>query len=313
MNRLYAQNHVFDIVHDESVKVYLHMYNGNVQQNPLCVESCVTKEFSISPRFSPTIFDPDANSVLLRAHLCTAVDSMCRKSCVRNCSREREGLYNGNVQQNHLCAAASCHQESSHFSPVLGYDFLSRCKFSTPTIIAHFCTAVLINLTRELPISPWFSPTVFYRDVNSRLLRARLCTAVDSMRRNPCVFEIVQETVKVCTTGMSSRILYAQHPVTKNHHIYLPGSRLRLFIAMKIQYSYSTPLYSGINRLRAQNSVFEIVHDKSVKVYLHSVHTTGMFSRTLCVESCVTKEFPISPRFSPTIFYPDEHTFVQQQ
>ena len=42
--RLYPQNPVFEIVNDESVKkVYLHMYNGNVQQNPLCVESCVTK------------------------------------------------------------------------------------------------------------------------------------------------------------------------------------------------------------------------------------------------------------------------------
>ena len=77
INRLYPQNPVFEIVHDESVKVYLHiMYNGNVQQNPLCVESCVTKEFSISPRFSPTIFDPDANSVLLRAHLCTAAGAV---------------------------------------------------------------------------------------------------------------------------------------------------------------------------------------------------------------------------------------------
>ena len=70
INRLYAQNPVFEIVHDESVKAYLHMYNGNVQQNPLYVEPCVTEDFSISPRFSPTIFDPDANSVLLRAHLC---------------------------------------------------------------------------------------------------------------------------------------------------------------------------------------------------------------------------------------------------
>ena len=103
INRLYAQNLVFKIVHDESMKVYLHMHNGNVQQNPLCVESCVTKELSISPRFSPTIFDPDANSVLLRAHLCPAVDS---KPSVRNCSREREGLYNGNIQQNSLCAAS---------------------------------------------------------------------------------------------------------------------------------------------------------------------------------------------------------------
>ena len=63
--RLYAQNTVFEIVREESVKVYLHMHNGNVQQNPPCVESCVTKEISISPQLSPTMFDPDANSVLL--------------------------------------------------------------------------------------------------------------------------------------------------------------------------------------------------------------------------------------------------------
>ena len=28
------------------------MYNGNIQQNSLCVEFCVTEEFNISPRFS---------------------------------------------------------------------------------------------------------------------------------------------------------------------------------------------------------------------------------------------------------------------
>ena len=116
INRLYAQNPVFEIVHDESVKVCLHMYNGNIQQNPLCVKSCVSKEFSISPRFSPTILDPDANSLLLRAHLCTAADSMRRKPCVRNCSRERGGLYNGNVQQNPSCAA-SCVTKDISISP----------------------------------------------------------------------------------------------------------------------------------------------------------------------------------------------------
>ena len=106
----YAQNPVFEIVREGSVKVYLHMHNGNVQQNPPCVDSCVTKEISISPQLSPTMFDPDANSVLLRAHLCTAVDFMCRKLCVRNCSRERKGLYNnGNViLTTHLCTAALC-------------------------------------------------------------------------------------------------------------------------------------------------------------------------------------------------------------
>ena len=116
INGLYAQNPVFEIVHDESVKVYPHMYNGNVQQNPLCVELCVTKEFAIFPRFSPTSFDPDASSVLLREYLCTAVDSMRRKPCVRNCPREREGLYNGNIQQNPLCAA-SCVTKDTPISP----------------------------------------------------------------------------------------------------------------------------------------------------------------------------------------------------
>ena len=82
---------MFEIVHGESVIVYLHnMYSGNVQQKPLCVESsCVTKVFSIFPRFSPTIFSLDANSVLLQilliAHLCTAVliVSMRRTLCLK--------------------------------------------------------------------------------------------------------------------------------------------------------------------------------------------------------------------------------------
>ena len=106
INRLYAQNPGFKIVREESVKVYLHMHNGNVQQNPPCVESCITNGFSTSPPLSPTMFDPDTNSVLLRAHLCTAVDFMCRKDCVRNCSRERKGLYNGYVLLTHLYTAA---------------------------------------------------------------------------------------------------------------------------------------------------------------------------------------------------------------
>ena len=48
--RLYPQNPVFEIVHDESVKVYLHIHvQRDVQQNPLCVESCVTV-YSFYPR-----------------------------------------------------------------------------------------------------------------------------------------------------------------------------------------------------------------------------------------------------------------------
>ena len=143
INRLYVQNPVFEIVRKESVKVYLHnVYNGNVQQNPLCVESCVTKEFSISPRFSPTMFDPDANSVLLRAHRCTGVDSMRRKPWVRNCSRERKGLYSsGNVQQNPLCAASCVTKDiliSPRFSPTFFYRRANPAPYRAPLLI-HYC------------------------------------------------------------------------------------------------------------------------------------------------------------------------------
>ena len=124
------------------------MYNGNIQQNLLCVKSCVTKELSLSifPRFSPTFFLSRCKfSDFMSTPDCTAVDS---KPCVRNCSREREGLYNGNVQQNPLCAA-SC-----------------------------------VTSSKDIPVSPRFSPTFFYPDANSVLLRAHLCSAVDS---KPCV------------------------------------------------------------------------------------------------------------------------------
>ena len=49
------------------------MYNEKVQQNPPLVEPYVAEEFFISPQFSPMTFDPHANSVLVRAHLYTAV------------------------------------------------------------------------------------------------------------------------------------------------------------------------------------------------------------------------------------------------
>ena len=51
------------------VVVELSMYNRNVQQNPLCAASCVTKDLPVSPRFSPTTFYRDVNSVLLSTPL----------------------------------------------------------------------------------------------------------------------------------------------------------------------------------------------------------------------------------------------------
>ena len=155
----------------------------------------MTKEVSISPRFSPTVFDLDANSMLLRAHLCTVVDYMRRKPCVRTCLREREGLYNGKVQQNPLCAA-SYHRESSHLSPVLAYDFLSRCKSRTPT------------------------STPLYNSIN------RLYA------QNPVFGTVHDESVKV---HLLSRSLYAYNSVRQSNLPSLPGSRQRFLIPMQIQ------------------------------------------------------------------------------
>ena len=63
----------------------------------------------------------------------------------------------------------------------------------------------------------------------------------------------------------------------------LPGSRLRLFIAMQIQYSYYLAHLCTAVLIRhyAQNPLFEIVREESVKVYLHNKNVTGIFSRTL--------------------------------
>ena len=242
------------------------MYNGNVQQNPLCVESCVTKKFSMSPLLSLTIFDSDAISVLLRAHLCTAVDSMSRKPFVRFLSRSKFStptgtllyssiirlypqnpvfkivhdesvkvylpMYNGNVQQNPLCVE-SC-------------------------------------VTKKFSMSPLFSSTIFDSDANSVLLRAHLCTAVDSMSRKPFV---------------------------------------RFLSRRKFSTPTSTLLYSSIIRLYPQNPVFKIVHDESVKVYL-PMYNGNVQQNPLCVESCVTKKFSMSPLFSSTIFDPDANSAV---
>ena len=63
------------------------MFSRTFAQNP------VTKNFHIYPRFSPTIFYRDANSVLLQVHFCTAVliGSMRRTLCSKSWW-EREGL-----------------------------------------------------------------------------------------------------------------------------------------------------------------------------------------------------------------------------
>ena len=109
------------------------------------------------------------NSVILRAHLCTAVDSICEKHCVRNRSRgEREGLSFTHVQREYLAEPSMrrilCHQGVSHFSPVLACVFSSRWNFTTLT--------------------------------STPLYSSRLCA------ENPVFENVHQESVKVCTTKM---------------------------------------------------------------------------------------------------------------
>ena len=101
------------MLYTESLKVYPSTH----EQRECSAEpymrriSCVTnKEFPISPRFSPTTFMKMMQIQYSYEHTFVQQQwTLFAEPCVRNCSsREREGLYNGNVQQNPLCAA-SCH------------------------------------------------------------------------------------------------------------------------------------------------------------------------------------------------------------
>ena len=60
----------------------------------------------------------------------------------------------------------------------------------------------------------------------------------------------------------------------------LPGSRLRIFITMQIQYLLAQLCTAELIGSMRRTLVFEIVHDESVKVYPYM--NSGMFSRTLC-------------------------------
>ena len=135
------------------------MYTGNVQQNPQCAASCVTKDLSISPRFLPTTFHRDANSVLLRAHLFLYSSTLYAQNPMLESVHQQSvkvclHMYDGNVQQNPRCAA-SCVTKDIPISPRNGQQ-------------NHLCAAS--RVTKDNPISPRFSPTIFYRDADSVLL-----------------------------------------------------------------------------------------------------------------------------------------------
>ena len=101
---------MFEIVHGESVIVYLHMYSENVQQNPLCVESsCVTSVFHLSPVLAydfisqcklstPTNTSTPLYSCNNRLYAPNPVFDIVREESVKVYLH----MYSGNVQQNPL-------------------------------------------------------------------------------------------------------------------------------------------------------------------------------------------------------------------
>ena len=105
---------------------------------------------------------------------------------------------------------------------------------------------------------------------------------------------------------MFSRNLYAQHPVTKDLLISPRFSPTFFLSRCKFSTLTSTRLYSSINiirRLYSWNPVFEIVHQESMKKVFLTHLQRKCSAEPLCAASCGTKDIPISPRFSPTIFY----------
>ena len=136
--------------------------------------------------------------------------------------------------------------------------------------------------------------------------------AVDSMRRKPWVRNYSRERKGLYSGNVQQNPLCAASCFTKDIPS-LPGSRLRFFIAGQIQHrtvhrflytpaQVDAPMYSS--RLYAKKTVFEIVHEESVKVYHLHMYNGNIQQNSLCVESCVTEEFNISPRFSPHLRLP---------
>ena len=144
-----------EIVRQQSVKVYLHIYNGNVQQNPLCAASCVTKDLPISLRFPPTIFYRDANSVLLQAHLCTAVGSMrrtlCSKLFIRRALRSIYTCTTGVFSRRTLCAQHPLAQRIFPSLPGSRLRFFIAVQIQHSTVHSTQCTTVY-----SPPVPQWY-------------------------------------------------------------------------------------------------------------------------------------------------------------
>ena len=139
---------MFEIVREESVKVYLHMYSGNVQQNPLCVESCFTKEYSISPGSCQRCLIP---MQIQYEHTFVQQQTLCAENPGFEIVQESVKVCTTGMSSRTLYAQHPVLLRIFHLSPVLAYVFLSPGKSSTVQCtvfytlqpkLMHLCTAV---------------------------------------------------------------------------------------------------------------------------------------------------------------------------
>ena len=106
-----------------------------------------------------------------------------------------------------LCGALLCNFSSTEHEGLTTH-ICPTGMFSGTFYAQHF-------VTKNLHISPRFSPTIFYQDANSVLLLAHFCTAVllGSIRKTPCLKLFMMRAWRsiylICITGMFSRTLYA--------------------------------------------------------------------------------------------------------
>ena len=125
------------------------------------------------------------------------------------------------------------------------------------------CTGVVLNTVRESALSDYKENkqgdagiVIFRRPF---LCGALLCNCSSAEREG-----LSTHVPRECSAEPFMRSILPLRIFTS-----FPDSRLRFFIVIKFSTPTSTPLYSSIGELYAQNPVFEIVHKESVKVYLH--------------------------------------------
>ena len=126
-----------------------------------------------------------------------------------------------------------------------------------------YCTGVVLNTVRESATPD--NKENKQADAGSRRFRTHFLSGALSCNISSTEHEDLSTHVqRECSAEPFMRSILSRRIFTSR-----PGSRVRFFIEIQLQYPTSTLLYSIIIRLYLQNPVVEIVHDESVKVYLH--------------------------------------------